>query len=200
MNHMRLGMIGILLFTVSCGSGSPSASISSRTSEDAKASGGPGQGSSGGTLGPVDLTAITRIECKGRVQDGDYTRDPVVDQLIAEGLSCIPFLIDHLEDEAGMNPGVVGCWNRVTVADIALMILSDLFRDSSWEKSTVPEAEFNSIIEYPEGSGKSAEQALREYVRKHGRAAIKTKWSKIWNENRERIFWDESERCFNIRK
>lgn len=200
MNHMRLAVTGILLFTVSCGSGSPSASISSRTSEDAKASGGPGQRSSGGTLRPVDLTAIARIECKGRVQDGDYTRDPVVDQLIAQGLSCIPLLIDHLDDEAGVNPGVVGCWNSVNVADIALMILSDLFTDSSWEKSTVPGASWNSIVEYPEGSGKSAEQSLRDFVRKNGRGAIKAKWMKIWNDNHEKIFWDETERCFKIEK
>jgi hypothetical protein len=123
-----------------------------------------------------------------------------VDQLIAQGPACIPFLIDHLEDETRMDPEVVDLWNTVSVADVALIVLTDLFTDSSLEKSTLPEAEFNRIIEYPNGSGKSAEQALREFVRKHGRAAIKAKWSKIWSENRDRIYWDESERCFEIRK
>ena len=46
----------------------------------------------------------------------------------------------------------------------------------------------------------SAEQAQRDYVQKHVRRAIKAKWTKIWDENRDRIYWDESERCFSITK
>jgi len=151
------------------------------------------------TAGPIDLASITSMPFKGRVQDRDYSNIPAVDQLIAQGPSCIPFLIDHLDDETRLDPEVVELWNSVAVADVALMILTDLFTDSSWQGTTVPEAQWYAMLEYSRGSGKSAEQALREFVRKHGRKAIKEKWSKIWNENRDKIFWDESERCFNIK-
>lgn len=44
------------------------------------------------------------------------------------------------------------------------------------------------------------EEILRRYIKKHGRKNIQKRWQKMWDENKENVFWDETERCFKLKK
>jgi hypothetical protein len=157
----------------------------------------------------IDLTTIKRIESKGRVQDHDYNEIPVVDQLIALGPACIPLLIQGLEDQTvvvgrGMSGNesdrpVIAFWSETTVGDLALVILTDLFTDSTWEKTTIPGVGWNEFLDRKD-KNLTGEQVLREFIEKHGRKGLKAKWHKIWELNRDKIYWDKTERCFKVRK
>ena len=147
---------------------------------------------------PIDLRQIQNIASKGRVQDKDYNQIETVDRLIALQTQAIPLLIEKLDDETVIVHHVVDYWAKVTVGDVALMILTDFFTDSSWAKTTVPNVSWDEMLNRKSKSD-SAEEMLRQYLRQHGRKTIKEKWAKIWEANRERLYWDTKERCFKLK-
>ncbi|HZS07386.1 MAG TPA: hypothetical protein VFD58_21295 [Blastocatellia bacterium] len=146
----------------------------------------------------IDLTRIGHISSKGRVQDTDYNQLPVVDRLIEKGTAAIPYLISKLGEKTELKGNTVDFWAKVTVGDVALFILMDFFTDSGWKKTTIPGVGWDEMLER-RNPDLTAEQVLREYEAKHGRRAIKAKWQKIWNENKDRLYWDKSEKCFRVR-
>src|ERR1041385_9306103 len=79
---------------------------------------------------PINLTRIDHISPKGRVQDSEYNRIEVINQLVEMQTQAIPFLIARLDDETPMNHHVMDFWSKVTLAAIALVILTDFFTDS----------------------------------------------------------------------
>jgi hypothetical protein len=150
-------------------------------------------------LSKIDLSLIGHISPKGRVQDLDYNQLPVVEQLIAHDKESIPYLISKLNDETKAKGQVMDFWNDVRVRDVAFFILTDFFTDKSWENPTIEGASFNTFLgcnnkEVP------SDHCYYNYIEKHGKTHIKTRWQKIWNDNKDKIFWDEAERCFRIRK
>lgn len=147
----------------------------------------------------IDLTKIKSI-AKGRVQDKDYNQSEVVDALIKNGKESIPFLISKLDDETQTEERVICLWNNTSVGDVALVILTDFFLDSSWEKSTIPGLTWDDFLERGDDKASTGEAILRNYIEKHGRQKIKERWQKIWEENKENIFWDETERNFKVKK
>jgi hypothetical protein len=146
----------------------------------------------------IDLTRIQHIGPKGRVQDKEYNDLEVVDQLIGRGTDSIPLLISKLEDETELEGRVIDFWYKVTVGDIAHIILSDFFTDSTWEKATIPGIRWDDMLER-RNAEITGEQVLREYIDKHGRSGIRKRWEKIWQEYKSRLYWDERERCFKVR-
>ncbi|HEY2974051.1 MAG TPA: hypothetical protein VGJ48_16165 [Pyrinomonadaceae bacterium] len=135
---------------------------------------------------------------KGRVQDKEYNELEVVDQLIANGKDSIPYLISKLDDETVIHQPIADFWPELTIGDVALFILTDLSLDSTWEKETIPGTSWQELF----GTKKNPEQPAWEYyydqMEKHERYWIKAKWQKIWTTYKDRIVWDEQERCFKV--
>ena len=80
----------------------------------------------------TDLMDIKHIGPKGRVKDKEYNpNSPVIDELINNGKSSIPFLIERLKSKKAYGPGVLDLWPYVEERHVALSILTDFFLDSS---------------------------------------------------------------------
>jgi hypothetical protein len=146
----------------------------------------------------IDLAEIGHIATKGRVQDQEYNRLEVVERLIAGGKQSIPFLIGQLESERIVKAQVLDNWNKVTVGDLAFVILMDFFLDYTWQKSTIAGLTWNEFLEVEKDSRLTGEGQLRAYITKHGRRQIKDRWQRIWEQNKERLYWDEKDRCFKL--
>jgi hypothetical protein len=146
-----------------------------------------------------NLAKIGHISPKGRVQDRDYNSLPIVDELLAQGTKSIPYLIRKLDDETEVQGVVIDYWSEVTVADIALLILTDFFTDSTWQKTTIPGISWDDFLERGERKSLTAEKLLRSYIVQHGRKNILEKWTTIWSRYQHSIMWDASERCFRVR-
>jgi hypothetical protein len=151
-------------------------------------------------LSAIDISEIDQITSKGRVQDKDYNELEVVDDLIANGKDSIPFLISKLEDRTVIRRRVIDYWpGSVTVGDLAFVILSDFTEDHTWTKTTIPGADLDSLLG-PSDPDTPGLERLSRFVEKHGRKPIRQKWQKIWSTYKDRIVWDEQERCFKVQE
>jgi hypothetical protein len=153
-------------------------------------------------LNEINLTEIKHISPKGRAQDGsledeEFKELSIVDDLFAHGKNSIPFLIDKLDDETEMNRSVIDFWYRVYVGDIALVILNDFFTKEDGMTSTIQGFDWDEFFERRNDKD-MGEEILRKYIKNHGRKKIKARWQKFWNENKEKIYWDETEKCFKL--
>jgi hypothetical protein len=147
----------------------------------------------------INLALIGHLAPKGRVQDKDYNQLIVVEQLIAHGKESIPFLISKLDDETKIDDRVLDYWNQVYVGDVALIILSDLFLDKKWERSTIEGMKWDEFLGRGNDKNVTGEQLLRNYIQRYGRKRIKERWQNVWEKYQQEIFWDEQERAFKIR-
>jgi hypothetical protein len=144
-----------------------------------------------------DLSTIGHISPKGRVQDRDYNNLPIVDELVSLGTKSIPYLIRKLDDETKLQGVVMDYWSEVTVADVALIILTDFFTESTWKKTTIPDPD--NFLDRGNRKDLSAEELLRTYIAQYGRKKIQDKWTAIWARYQHAIMWDATERCFRLR-
>ena len=148
----------------------------------------------------TDLMDIKHISPKGRVQDKEYNpTSPVIDELINNGKSSIPFLIERLKSKKAYGPGVLDLWPYVEERHVALSILTDFFLDSSWKKSTAPEMCFNSLISVQK---KYPDLAIWTIFYDHFSPTdwnqLINKWKVFWKNNKENIYWDSKDRFFRI--
>lgn len=149
-------------------------------------------------LSEIDISKIDQIAPKGRVQDKGYNDLEVIDQLIANGKESIPFLICKLDDGKVIHHHVIDYLpGENTVGDVAFVILSDFVTDSTWSRTTIPGADDDSILGRYDPDLPGGER-LPRFVEKHGRKPIQQKWKKIWTTYKDRIVWDEKERCFKV--
>lgn len=149
----------------------------------------------------IDLLKIQPVASKKRIQDIDYNfqNQEMVEKLIRQGKASIPFLIEKLDDKSKLTGHIIDFWPDVRVADIAMIMLTNLFTDSSWTKTTIPEAGWDYVIGYNEKSSMSFSDWVTTFTEHHGRKPVKNKWQKTWKKYQNRIYWDEKERCFNIK-
>lgn len=150
------------------------------------------------SFGEIDLSKIGHINPKGRVQDKDYHELKVVDQLLANGKDSIPYLIGKLDDGTVINDDVMDYWPQITVGDVALIILSDFSLDSTWKKRMIPGTGYDELFERKSTPDVPFWEELDTQVRRHGRPWLKARWQKIWTTYKDRIVWDEQERCFKV--
>lgn len=155
-------------------------------------------------LSEVDLTKIGHIAPKGRVQDKEINgiklnNLQVIDDLLSNGKDSIPFLIDKLDDETLIEGQVLDFWYENSVADVSLVILNNFFSTDDGMTSTIPGFGWDEFLERGNDKNAMGEEILRRYIERHGRQNIKERWQKMWDENKENIYWDESERCFKVR-
>ena len=150
-------------------------------------------------LSAIDLSQIGHIAPKGRVQDKEYNELEVVDQLIANGKDSIPYLISKLDDETVIHEPVMDFWSKITVGDVALIVLSDFSIDSTWTNETIPGASWDKFLERSSANRDvPAQELLDIQVARHGRGGLKAKWQKIWSDYEDRVVWDDKERCFRL--
>lgn len=147
----------------------------------------------------IDLSRIKHIAPTDRIQNPQWNPD---NQYLIKGISkwkkeTIPFLINKLDDETILEVGLIDYWSRVTIADLAMIILSDLFRDSDYQ-TTISGTDWHNMIGWKWGDKEPDFNVLFDYLRLHGRKPIKQKWKKIWLKYKDRIYWDETEKCFKI--
>jgi hypothetical protein len=136
-------------------------------------------------------------EDKGRLQDYPST---VMDHIIAAGPSSVTILIGMITDErlVRTKEPIICFWYGMTIGDLALCTLSDLFDDASHAKETVPGSDWASMMD-PEDKDRPAPDELRLFVKKHGRAALQARWRKLWARYGDQVYWDAKERCFRLR-
>ena len=150
-------------------------------------------------LSEIDLTKVGHFEPKGRVQDKDYNpSSPVIDDLISHGKDSIPFLIGKLDDRTIINYSVQDYWPRMAVGDVAFIILGDFSLDSTWTKEMIPGTDWEEIFETKFDPNVPGYESYYTQIRKRGRGWVKAKWEKIWATYKDRIIWDEKERCFKV--
>ena len=148
----------------------------------------------------LDLTETPPLT-KGRFQDGetaDGRPNHLAKAIVAQGKNAIPFLIGKLDDETELPRPVTNFWYRQFVGDVALIILIDLFQDRSEVNSTIPGFGWDEFLERGGDGTLMGEEVLRRYIRKHGRKTIKQRWQKMWDQNKDKIFWDERCYCFKL--
>jgi hypothetical protein len=129
---------------------------------------------------------------KGRLQDKEYCDSKLMDRIIKLGKPAIPLLIAQLTDERETKP-IYDYWTYTTIGDNAHFILDDLFLDATWTKFTLPGLE--SL--HPDCK-ESAEQCWREFLGKNGRKFVQDQWLAAWNANKDRIYWDDKDRCYRV--
>lgn len=156
-------------------------------------------------LSQIDLNEIKHISPKGRAQDGrledeKFNELPIANDLLAHGKDSIPFLIGKLDNETEMSRGVMSFWYQVYVGDIALVILQDFFTKEDEQTSTIEGFGWDEFLERGDDKNSMGEEILRKYIKKHGRKNIKARWQKMWDKNKENIYWDETCKCFQIKK
>jgi hypothetical protein len=134
---------------------------------------------------------------KGRVQDRDYNYSETVEQIIAGGKDSIPRLIAMLTDERLSRHQIICFWGNMTVGEVAYVVLMDLFTDSTWQHATVPEATDDYFLG-PNAENDAAFQRFRAYTNKHGKRPLQIKWQKVWTRYKDRLYWDDKERCFKL--
>jgi hypothetical protein len=100
-----------------------------------------------------------------------------------------------LGDETRLSKPAIEFWSKTTVGDLALAILNDFFTDEDWKTMTIPGISWNEIVENRD-QNLSAEEALRRFISRRGRVALKSKWTKIWEKYKNEIYWDQEARCF----
>jgi hypothetical protein len=132
---------------------------------------------------------------KGRLQDvGD---NAVISQILAAGKSSIPVLISQLTESARTKEPIEPFWSYTASGDIAFMFLTDLFTDKDLRSSTMPEApNWEKIMA---GCNENAEACWRKYVQRRGIRSVQHSWRTAWENNQDRIVWDNDSRCFRLR-
>jgi len=147
-----------------------------------------------------DLMAIERIGPKGRVQDSPV--DPEISKILAVGKEAIPELIELVSSSKEYEHRPVSFWPVYSEGDMALSILSDLFRDSTWTKTTLPEHCWGTILGWTAAdteAGLAAWDVSYRYIERFGRESLADSWREVYARHAESIYWDEQERFFRIK-
>jgi len=146
-----------------------------------------------------DLLDIKHISAKGRVQDIKYNpNNPIIAELIKNGKASIPYLIDRLDSERPVNPGVFDFWPYIEERHLALRILSDFFLDPTWEKTSLPDMCYITILEITKYPELAEWDILREHFTPNKWKSVKEKWVSLWREHENNIYWDPDRRFFLI--
>ena len=131
---------------------------------------------------------------KGRLQDVGYCNSHLMAQIIADGKDAIPILIWQLRDTRSTKEPIYDYWSLTTAGDIAYFMLNDLFTDSDWKTFNMPGLE---ALQNKDCHG-TAEDCWRIFLKTHGRKFVQDQWLAAWNKNKDRINWDEKNRCFRL--
>ncbi len=146
----------------------------------------------------VDLLKIARIGSKGRIQDAQYQpKDAQVSAILAAGKNAVPILIDKLESIRPYEMAPNSFWPKMVEGDVALIVLSDLFLDPTWKRSTLPELCWDNILQRTDAET-PAWDLLHSFVVAHGRAELARRWRAAWGRYGATIRWDPTGRYYVV--
>ena len=145
---------------------------------------------------PYPLQTWKNITCraKGRFQDREYCSSKIIEQIVADGKSSIPILISQITDARWIEEPVYDFWPRIRAGELANFILADLFLDDTWTKSTMP-----PLFPAAPPCHDDSATCWSNFRKTHSLATIQAAWLKFWNENKDRIYWDDKARCFRLK-
>ena len=144
---------------------------------------------------PYALSKWNTESCraKGRFQDREYCSSSVMDRIVADGKDAIPVLISQITDTREIAEPVYDYWPRITTGELAYFILTDLFLDDTWQKSTMPDL-------FPlQPCNDAAWVCWAKFRKAHSMKDLQSRWRQFWVSNQNRIYWDERARCFRLR-
>jgi hypothetical protein len=146
-------------------------------------------------LREFSLANFDEIGCraKGRLQDKDYCKSTVVDQILSQGNDAIPILISQITDTRPTKEPIYDFWGPMTVGDVAYLVLGSLFLDADWKTRTMP-----GLKRIDLDCGAASFQCYQILLKKHGRKFIQNEWLAAWNANKDRVYWDARARCFRL--
>lgn len=131
---------------------------------------------------------------KGRLQDKEYCSSKLMDKILAQGKDAIPILISQLTETRPTKEPIYDYWSLTTSGDVAYFILTDLFTDSDWKTFNMP-----GLEGLKDDCKENAENCWRDFLEKHGRKFVQDQWLAAWNANKDRVYWDDTARCFRVR-
>jgi hypothetical protein len=141
---------------------------------------------------PLSTWSNDMCRAKGRFQDRDYCGSAVIDQIVADGKSAIPVLISQITDSRWIAEPVFDYWPRIRTGELAYFILSDLFLDDTWQKSTMP-----ALFPRQECNGPSS-VCWEKFRKTHSLKELQARWMEFWKTNQDKIYWDGKARCFRM--
>ena len=143
-----------------------------------------------------------------RWQDEELT--PVDHRVLQQGTKAVPLLITCLSDERKtMVNGAL--WAEPTVGMVAFSMLWDLFTGcDGYDENGYGVSCRNTIKgvitwddlcnEGPPDGILPCGAGWENHLKKYGRKSIQQSWQKAWTENKDRIYWDATGKCFRIKK
>jgi hypothetical protein len=143
----------------------------------------------------LQLGVVAPCVAKGRLQEMHFA---TTDEIVAAGKEAVPVLIELIADERKLSEPVICFWHDMTVGDLAFAILTDLFQDSTWTKSTVAGASQEEMLG-PKAEDTPFVNHYLDYVEQQGRKSLQDKWWRIWDRVKDSLYWDEKELCFKVR-
>jgi len=142
---------------------------------------------------PLSTWSNMTCRAKGRFQDRGYCASAVMDEIVADGKSAIPVLISQITDSRWIAEPVYDYWPRIRAGELAYFILSDLFLDDTWQKSTMP-----ALFPRQDCKDAPAWVCWGNFRKTHSLKALQTRWMEFWKANQDKIFWDGKARCFRV--
>jgi hypothetical protein len=151
--------------------------------------------------GELDLLKIGHLHTSGRMQDKEFHpyHQELVKTIGQHPQESISLLIGKLDDETACAEQPFCYWNSGTIGDLAIGILDDLFTDSN-DRSTLSGSDWPNLIGYRDGSDEPFMNAWYDYVERHGRKPIKRHWERLWHKYQDKMYWDEKELCFKVKR
>ena len=144
-----------------------------------------------------------------RWQD-DSDQTPVDRRILQLGTEAVPLLIACLGDERKtMVNGAL--WAEPTVGKVAFSILWDLFKgcdgydEDGYGVNCRPT--IKGVVTWDDLCNEGPSDGIlpcgtgwENHLKKYGRKSIQQSWRKAWTENKDRIYWDATGKCFRIKK
>jgi hypothetical protein len=145
-----------------------------------------------------DLMKIAQLGGKGRIQDQEYQpKDPQITAILTAGKDAIPLLIEALDSERPYDHAPKSFWPGMVEGDMALIVLSDLFLDPTWRRSTLPELCWDNLLERT-SEETTAWELLHGFVESHGRAELARRWRQAWAQYGATVRWEPKGQYFEV--
>jgi len=141
---------------------------------------------------------IAQLGGKGRIQDPQYQpKDPQITAILTAGKDAIPLLIEALDSERPYDHAPKSFWPGMVEGDMALIVLSDLFLDPTWRRSTLPELCWDNLLERT-SEETTAWELLHGFVESHGRAELARRWRQAWAQYGATVRWEPKGQYFEV--
>lgn len=151
-------------------------------------------------IAKMDYTGNEYLPGTGKMRWQENPQTPFERRIFQLRENAIPLLIGCLADERETKRPVWDLWHRTTVGMIAFSTLCDLFEDAEKGYTWKGVITWHDLHSEPPKVHYSGDAFWQNYLEHHGPRSIQQSWQKAWTENKHRIYWDESAKCFRLKK